>query len=74
MRHARSAASRESKLGYGFFKGFQLKERLRMEFRAELYNIWNHAQFYSVDGNISDGTGRLGWRRKYAIRDRCSLR
>jgi Carboxypeptidase regulatory-like domain len=39
----------------GFFKGFQLKERLRMEFRAELYNIWNHAQFYSVDGNISDG-------------------
>lgn len=38
----------------GFFKGFQLKERLRMEFRAELYNIWNHAQFYSVDGNISN--------------------
>jgi len=26
-----------------------------MQFRAELYNIWNHAQFYSVDGNISDG-------------------
>jgi len=39
----------------GFFKGFQLKERLQMQFRAELYNIWNHAQFYSVDGNISDG-------------------
>jgi hypothetical protein len=39
----------------GVFKGFQLRERLRTEFRAELYNIWNHAQFYSVDGNISDG-------------------
>ena len=39
----------------GFFKGFQLRERLQMQFRAELYNIWNHAQFYSVDGNISDG-------------------
>jgi hypothetical protein len=39
----------------GFFKGFQLKERLQMQFRAELYNIWNHAQFYSVDGNITDG-------------------
>jgi len=38
----------------GFFKGFQLREKLRMEFRAELYNIWNHAQFYSVDGNISN--------------------
>jgi hypothetical protein len=39
----------------GFFKGFQLKEQLRMEFRGEIYNIWNHAQFYSVDGNVSDG-------------------
>lgn len=39
----------------GFFKGFQLRERLRMEFRTEIYNIFNHAQFYSVDGNISDG-------------------
>lgn len=38
----------------GIFKGFQLTERLRMEFRSELYNIWNHAQFYSVDGNISN--------------------
>jgi hypothetical protein len=40
----------------GVFKGFQLTERLRTEFRTELYNIWNHAQFYSVDGNISDGS------------------
>ena len=38
----------------GIFKGFQLTERLRMEFRGEFYNIWNHAQFYSVDGNISN--------------------
>ena len=40
----------------GVFKGFQLREKLRMEFRGELYNIWNHTQFYSVDGNISDGS------------------
>lgn len=38
----------------GIFKGFQLRESLRMEFRGEIYNIWNHAQFYSVDGNISN--------------------
>jgi hypothetical protein len=38
----------------GFYKGFQLRERLRMEFRTEIYNIWNHTQFYSVDGNISN--------------------
>jgi Carboxypeptidase regulatory-like domain len=40
----------------GFFKGFQLREKLRMEFRTEIYNVFNHAQFYSVDGNISDGS------------------
>ena len=40
----------------GFFKGTTIGERVRMEFRTEIYNIWNHAQFYSVDGNISDGT------------------
>ena len=39
----------------GLYKGFQLRERLRMEFRTEIYNIFNHAQFYSVDGDISDG-------------------
>jgi Carboxypeptidase regulatory-like domain len=39
----------------GVFKAFQLSERLRMEFRTEIYNVFNHAQFYNVDGNISDG-------------------
>ncbi len=45
-----------SNFDMGFFKGFQLRERLRMEFRTEFYNIFNHTQFYSVDGNISDGS------------------
>jgi hypothetical protein len=44
-----------SNFDMGFFKGFQLRETLRMEFRTEIYNIFNHTQFYSVDGNISDG-------------------
>jgi outer membrane receptor protein involved in Fe transport len=39
----------------GLFKGFKLTERLRMEFRTEFYNLFNHTQLYSVDGNISDG-------------------
>jgi len=40
----------------GFFKGFGLTEKVHMEFRTEIYNVWNHAQFYGVDGNISDGS------------------
>ncbi len=43
-----------SNVDMGFFKGFQLRERLNMEFRTEVYNVFNHTQFYSVDGNISD--------------------
>jgi len=40
----------------GLVKDTPLSEKVRMEFRAEVYNIANHAQFYDVDGNISDGT------------------
>ena len=39
----------------GVFKGFQITERVRSEFRAEFYNLFNHTQLYDVDGNISDG-------------------
>jgi hypothetical protein len=37
-------------------KSTQLGERLRMEFRGDIFNVWNHAQFTSVDGNIGDAT------------------
>jgi hypothetical protein len=39
-----------------FSKSTPFGERLSMEFRGELFNIWNHAQFTSVDGNIGDTT------------------
>ncbi len=42
-----------------FQKFTPIGERVRVEFRADIFNIWNHAQFYQVDGNISD-TGTFG--------------
>jgi len=39
-----------------FTKETQLSERFQMEFRSDIFNVWNHAQFYSVDGDISDGS------------------
>ena len=39
-----------------FSKSTPLGERLRMEFRGDIFNIWNHAQFTSVDGNVGDTT------------------
>jgi Carboxypeptidase regulatory-like domain len=43
-----------------FSKQTQLKERLRMEFRADIFNVWNHAQFYSVDGNVGNQGATFG--------------
>ena len=41
-------------------KNVRLRERLEFQFRAEFFNIANHAQFSKVDGNISDGDPSTG--------------
>ena len=43
-----------------FSKNASLGERLRMEFRADIFNIWNHAQFLSVDGNVGNQGATFG--------------
>ncbi len=37
-------------------KETQLTEQTRLEFRGEFFNVANHAQFVTPDGNISDGS------------------
>ena len=44
-----------SNFDMGVFKGFRITERVGAEFRAEIYNVFNHTQLYSVDGSPSDG-------------------
>ena len=39
----------------GVQKETQITEQTRLEFRGEFFNIVNHAQFETPDGNISDG-------------------
>src|SRR3989442_969674 len=39
----------------GILKATSLAERARLEFRAELFNMFNHAQFFVPDGNITNG-------------------
>ena len=43
-----------------FNKLTQLGERLQMEFRGDIFNVWNHAQFYSVDGNATNTGSTFG--------------
>ncbi len=40
----------------GIFKNTNIGERYRVQFRAELFNVFNYAQFYQPDGNITDGS------------------
>jgi len=41
---------------FGFVKDTSFQERYRIEFRGELFNAFNHPQFFQPDGNITDGT------------------
>ncbi|MDP9146957.1 MAG: hypothetical protein M3N22_04815, partial [Acidobacteriota bacterium] len=40
----------------GLFKETGIGERMRLEFRTEVFNLFNHAQFYGVDGNSANTT------------------
>jgi hypothetical protein len=43
-----------------FSKQTRFGERWQMEFRADVFNIWNHAQFYTVDWQHIE-SGRNIW-------------
>jgi Carboxypeptidase regulatory-like domain len=40
----------------GLFKDTAIGEKARLEFRTEIFNIFNHAQFYGVDGGSANPT------------------
>jgi hypothetical protein len=40
----------------GIFKNTNIGERYRIQFRSELFNVFNHAQFFQPDGNVTDGS------------------
>jgi len=45
----------------GFLKSTPISERLRLEFRGQIFNVFNHSQFFQPDGNITNGSdfGRI---------------
>ena len=42
-------------LDLGVHKTISLREGTDLEFRTELFNAFNHTQFFNPDGNITDG-------------------
>jgi hypothetical protein len=51
----------------GIFKDTGIGERMRLQFRTEIFNIFNHAQFYGVDGNSGNQGSTFGQPQK--VRD-----
>jgi hypothetical protein len=43
-----------------FMKETRFGERWQMEFRSDIFNVWNHAQFFSVDGNVTNQGSTFG--------------
>jgi hypothetical protein len=51
-----------SNTDFAVLKSFGISETKRVDFRAEIFNIFNHTQFFNPDGNTSDGQqfGQVG--------------
>jgi hypothetical protein len=45
-----------SQTDFVLMKNIAVTERTHAEFRAEVFNLFNHTQFYNPDGNITDGS------------------
>jgi outer membrane receptor protein involved in Fe transport len=45
-----------SETDFAVIKMVPVTEKTRFEFRGELFNLFNHTQFYNPDGNSTDGT------------------
>jgi hypothetical protein len=45
-----------SETDISFIKNIPVNEHTHFEFRGELFNVFNHTQFYNPDGNSTDGT------------------
>jgi hypothetical protein len=54
-----------SNTDFALMKTISLSETRHVDFRAELFNIFNHTQFFNPDGNVSDGQqfGQVGQAR-----------
>jgi len=45
-----------SSTDFAILKTIAISEAMHVDFRAEFFNLFNHTQFFTPDGNTSDGS------------------
>ena len=55
-RHRNDPRPGTGRFRHGFYKDFHIQERHTIEFRAELFNIFNHPNFNGIDPVLGSGT------------------
>jgi len=55
-------------------KGAQIREALRVQFRAEFFNAWNHAQLLNPDGTVGDANFGQVTQARAAREIQCGLK
>jgi len=46
----------ENVWNWALYKTFPIRERAKIQFRGEFFNIWNHPSFGNVDTSVGSGT------------------
>ena len=47
-------------IDFAIHRQFNFTERVNLQFRAELFNVFNHPNFSNIDNNVGDGPGAFG--------------
>jgi len=64
-------ASRVNNVDGGIYKNFKLRERFRLQYRLECYNLFNHPRFPAPDTNPASSTSAKSRRRSRIRRGWC---
>ncbi len=76
MEHAGKPQPPLRKGHLGLMKNFRFSDNIKLQMRAETFNVFNHTNFDSIDAGLGDGTSAAQWgarRKKNAVQRQAVL-